>query len=189
MKTMKNLLKFMSILVLTLFIISCEGEDGPAGPAGLQGEQGPQGDQGPQGEPGTANVIYSDWITRDFENEAASETNEQLLTSFTAGEFNLAEDIVLVFGRREVNAIVSEVRQLPFILAGQSEYYGFEVASFSGGSSLRVEVSTLDGGTNLFTFFDEFRYVIIPGGQAAGKSTQDLQKMSYEEVTELFNIK
>ena len=77
----------------------------------------------------------------------------------------------------------------PFILAGQSEYYGFEVASFSGGSSLRVEVSTLDGGTNLFTFFDEFRYVIIPGGQAAGKSTQDLQKMSYEEVTKVFNIK
>lgn len=173
---------------------SCSAEDGedgaigPQGPQGPQGEQGisgPQGEQGEQGETGTANVIYSDWIARDFETAVAAETNQQTLATFGIIDFNLTEDVVLVFGRREVNAIVSEINQLPYVLASQSEFYGFEVSSFNGGSTLSVEVATLDGGTNLFTFFDDFRYVIIPGGiPLSGKSSIDYTKMTYEEILE-----
>lgn len=106
----------------------------------------------------------------------------------------------MVYGRHEVNILVSEIKQLPYILASQNEYYGFEVSSFSGGSSLRIEVTTLDGGTNLFTFFDDFRYVIIPGGisassstasgglESGSKSARDYTKMSYQEIKTLFNI-
>ena len=169
-----------------------DGEDGAIGPQGPQGEQGiagPQGEQGEQGETGTANVIYSDWIPRDFETAVAAETNQQILTTLSIIDFNLTEDVMLVFGRREVNAIVSEINQLPYILASQSEFYGFEVSSFNGGSTLSVEVATLDGGTNLFTFFDDFRYIIIPGGvPSTGKSTIDYTKMTYEEILERFDI-
>ena len=169
-----------------------DGEDGAIGPQGPQGEQGiagPQGEQGEQGETGTANVIYSDWIPRDFETAVAAETNQQILTTLSIIDFNLTEDVMLVFGRREVNAIVSEINQLPYVLASQSEFYGFEVSSFNGGSTLSVEVATLDGGTNLFTFFDDFRYIIIPGGvPSTGKSTIDYTKMTYEEILERFDI-
>ena len=169
-----------------------DGDDGAIGPQGPQGEQGPagaQGDQGEQGDTGTANVIYSDWIPRSFETAGASETNQQLLASFNGAEFNLNEDVLLVFGRREINTIISEVNQLPYVLSSQQEFYGFEVSSFTGGSALRIQVATFDGGTNLFTFFEDFRYVIIPGGVATtSKSSVDYTKMSYEELVELFNI-
>ncbi|NER17067.1 collagen-like protein [Spongiivirga citrea] len=207
MKTI-NILKRLTTLyfITALFAVGCspeDGEQGPAGPAGPQGEQGPSGQngtdgqdgadgaQGEQGETGTANVIYSDWIARDFETAGAATTNEQLLTSFNPAEYNLNEDVLLVFGRQNINAIVSNVYQLPYILTSQQEFYSFRVSSFSGGSSLRIEVSALDGGTNLYTFFDDFRYVIIPGGQqTTGKQTPpDYSKMSYEEVAKLFNIK
>lgn len=197
MKTRKFTKRIFNVFFIASLFMACspeDGEDGAIGPQGPQGEQGATGTtgaDGQQGEPGTANVIYSDWIARDFETNIASETNQQLLVTFNGAEFNLNEDVLLVYGRREVNVIVSEINLLPYILAGQQEYYGFGVSSFSGGSSLRVQVSTLDGGTNLFTYFDDFRYVIIPGGQQAStsKSALDYTKMSYEEITKLFNIK
>ncbi len=193
MKAKKSLMRIIIACTLMGLIFSCsDGEDGAIGPQGTQGEQGlpgeqgETGEQGEQGETGTANVIYSEWIPRDFETNVAAETNTQLLETFNLVEFNLAEDVLLVYGRREVNVIVSEISPLPYILASQDEYYGFQVSNFVGGSSLRIQVSTLDGGTNLFTFFDDFRYVIIPGGVA--KSSIDYASMSYEEIVELFNI-
>ncbi|WP_025666208.1 collagen-like protein [Aquimarina megaterium] len=206
MKAITNLVKGMMIVMVSLLIFSCsDGEDGAIGPAGqdgvngvdgangTDGNDGADGQDGEDGQPGTANVIYSDWIAEDFETNVAAETNEQLLTTFNLSEFNLNEDVILVYGRHEVNILVSEIKQLPYILASQNEYYGFEVASFVGGSSLRIEVTTLDGSTNIFTFFDDFRYVIIPGGVAAStssatKSAIDYTKMSYEEIITLFNI-
>lgn len=204
------------IVMVSLLIFSCsDGEDGAIGPAGQDGvngadgangadgndgANGTDGENGDDGSPGTANVMYSDWIARDFETNVPAETNEQLLTSFNLAEFNLNEDVILVYGRHEVNILVSEIKQLPYILASQNEFYTFEVSSFSGGSSLRIEVSTLDGGTNLFTFFDDFRYVIIPGGvstsssaasgglESGSKSAEDYKNMSYEEIKTLFNI-
>ncbi|WP_420603412.1 collagen-like triple helix repeat-containing protein [Flagellimonas sp.] len=193
---------FFMALFSSLLLLSCSAEDGATGPTGPIGPQGEQGDAGPagadgadgeQGEPGTANVIYSEWIPRDFETGGASETNEQLLETFGLTDFNLSEDVLLVYGRREINILVDEIHQLPYILASQDEYYSFNVTNFIGGSSLRIEASTLDGGTNLFTFFDDFRYVIIPGGtpvtDPASKSYKDWSKMSYEEVAKHFNIK
>lgn len=219
MKAITNLVKGMMIVMLSVLMFSCsDGEDGAIGPAGqdgvngvdgangtggndgANGTDGTDGQNGEDGPSGTANVIYSDWIARDFETNVAAETNQQLLTSFNLAEFNLNEDVILVYGRREVNIIVSEIKLLPYILASQSEFYTFEVSSFSGGSSLRIEVSTLDGGTNLFTFFDDFRYVIIPGGvltsssvasdglEPGSKSAKDYKNMSYKEITTLFNI-
>ena len=108
MKT--NVLSFKVLLPMVLSMalaISCspdDGADGAVGPQGPQGEQGvagPQGEQGEQGEPGTANVIYSDWIASEFGSLAAAEQSEQLLVSLGLGEFNISNDLLLVYGRRE----------------------------------------------------------------------------------------
>ncbi|WP_128755211.1 collagen-like protein [Aquimarina sediminis] len=203
---MTNLVRGIMILLLSVLVFSCsDGEDGAIGPAGQDGingvdgadgqdgQDGADGEDGTDGQPGTANVIYSDWIARDFDTAGAASTNGQLLATLGINDFDLNQDVILVYGRNEVNVIVSEVKLLPYILASQEEYYGFEVSSFVGGSTLRIEVATLDGGTNLFTFFDDFRYVIIPGGTAlpgeeAAKSIKDYTSMSYEEIIAAFNI-
>jgi hypothetical protein len=194
MKTMQIITRLFLMTVL-MGLASCsgeDGEDGAIGPQGAQGEQGapgPQGAQGPQGETGTANVVYSDWIARDFETAVAAETNQQELAILDLADFDQDEDIILVYGRRPANAVMFNVYQLPHILASQQEYYGFGLFPFTGGSTLSVVVSTLDGGTNLFTFFADFRYIIVPGGNPlSGKSKVDFAKMSYEEVVTYLNI-
>ncbi|MBQ0733803.1 hypothetical protein [Aquimarina celericrescens] len=189
MKAMQNLMKGITVVALSILIFSCsDGEDGAIGPQGPQGEQGDQGDPGPQGDqgvPGTANVIYSDWIPRNFFLPGAVEENFQGLEVLDDSEFNENADVVLVYGRRD-GETGADIYQLPFILTSQNEYYGFGMLTATGGFSLQVLVRTTDGGSNLFTFFDDFRYVIIPGGVA--KSATDYQNMSYNDLVELFKI-
>ncbi len=199
MKTSELSIKgfFLTVMSVAL-IVSCspeDGEDGAVGPQGPQGEQGvagptgPQGEQGEQGETGMANVIYSDWIASEFGGLAAAEESDQLLVSFGLGEFNNANDVLLVYGRREINVISNEVYQLPFELISQNEIYRYGLSEGSGFIALYVEALTTDGGSNLFTYFDDFRYVLIPGGvSTSGKSNIDFTKMSYEQVIEYFNI-
>lgn len=201
MKT--NVLSIKTVLIMALsmaLVTSCSSEDGEDGAAGPQGEQGPagpagpqgeQGAQGEQGEPGTANVIYSDWIASEFGSLAAAEESEQLLVSFSVAEFNNENDVLLVYGRREINIISNEVYQLPFDLISQNEIYRYRLSEGSGFTALYVEALTTDGGTNIFTHFDDYRYVIIPGGvSTSGKSGSgiDFTKMSYEEIVAHFNI-
>ena len=204
MKTLKFL---FNALIITALVIGCspeDGEDGAIGPQGPQGEQGPQGpqgepgqdgqdgaqgEQGEQGEPGTANVIYSDWIPVDYILNGAQETNLMGLEVFSSSELDPITDVVLVYGQRDADSADDGIYPLPFILASQDEYYGYGLFDVTGGTGLQARVNTLDGGTNVFTFFTEYRYVVIPGGNpASGKSSVDYTKMSYEEITQLFNI-
>ena len=195
----RNVLTIKILAIATVALIwSCspeDGEDGTIGPQGPQGEQGvagqqgPQGEQGEQGETGTANVIYSDWIPADYLLDGAQETNLMGLEVFSGTELNPVTDVVLVYGRRDADSGEDGIYTLPFILASQDEYYGYGLFDVTGGTGLQVRVNTLDGGTNLFTFFTEYRYVIIPGGiPSSGKSAVDYSKMGYYEVIEQFNI-
>jgi len=193
---MKILKLFKIVLCLSIFLVSCSGDDGAIGPQGPEGEQGLQGDQGDQGEAGTANVIYSDWIGVSFVGVGALETNIQPLAIFSPNELNIDQDVVLVYGKRDGGSDFFEgIYALPYFFSNQNEYYGFVFEAGAVNSSLQVRVSSTDGGSNLFTFFNSFRYVIIPGGQAAGgrsasnKSQADYYaKLSYKEITALFNI-
>lgn len=201
MKTSVLSFKVLFITAISMALAtSCSPEDGedgaigPQGEQGIQGEQGEQGEQGPQGEqgePGTANVIYSDWIASEFGSFAAAEQSEQLLVSLGLGEFNISNDLLLVYGRREISAVSNNVYQLPFDLISQNEKYRYRLSEGTGFIALHVEALNTAGGTNLFTYFDDFRYVIIPGGAStSGKSASamDFTKMSYEEIVEYFNI-
>ncbi|PIB38421.1 collagen-like protein [Maribacter sp. 4G9] len=184
-----------------LFSCSKDGEQGPVGPAGPQGEQGvvgpagadgqdgADGSQGDQGEPGTANVIYSDWIPEDFES---SESDSMLLESINAAEFTPNADVLLVYGRRPINALLNDIYQLPHTFTTATIWEEYSVRLTVGGTfaSLWIDVSSYAGVSD-FDFFDDFRYVLIPGGQSnSGKSaTEDYTKMSYEEIAALFDIK
>jgi Collagen triple helix repeat (20 copies) len=44
--------KLTLAILLSIFLVGCEGQEGPSGPRGPAGPQGPLGPQGPQGEQG-----------------------------------------------------------------------------------------------------------------------------------------
>ena len=211
MTTKKFTKHVFSLIFIASLVLACskeDGQDGATGPAGPQGEQGiagangadgADGEQGEQGETGTANVIYSDWFPVDYILPGAQDENLMGLEVFNDSELNPLTDVVLVYGQRDTDSDADGIYPLPFILPSQNEYYAFALFDVSGGTGLQVRVSTLDGGTNIFTFFNNYRYVIIPGGHSeagntgpgglGGKSaTVDYTKMSYKEITSFFNI-
>ncbi len=170
---MRNLVNLM-VLFFSLTLLACSGgDDGAVGPQGVQGESG------------TANVIYSEWITSPFgPPEAASKFFD--LVDGAAFDFN--NDVVLVYGRRSVGTIANI---LPYYEVEEQEYYRVNIVSTT--RTIRIVAVTTDGVNSFFDEFDEFRYVIIPGGVPAGGDNArglqpDYQNMSYDEIATLFNI-
>ncbi len=206
MKTMMMITRrFFSMLFITSLLIACsadDGDDGAIGPQGPQGEQGPpgaqgepgedgqDGEQGEQGETGSANVIYSDWILADYLNPNAVSTNVMGLATLSESEFDIVNDLVLVYAGNNIFSASYEIFQLPYTHNGNL-VFGFGIfGDGDGNSSLQVRVRTIDGSNSNFTFIDYYRYIIIPGGvPVSGKSSSlDYSKMTYEEILDHFNI-
>jgi hypothetical protein len=183
----KKSLFFPLVVILSLAIFaSCqkEGDTGPQGPAGPAGPAGPQGPAGPAGEPGTANVIYSDWLDVDFEPAdedslqwnafipAAGLDNEMLSTGEIKVYMNLGTaDQPLVFplpyfdGANIVNPV----------------FFADTIALLA-----TTDVSTIvDQGQ---TFF-QYRYVLIPGSVLAANQGSNINFENYAEVKKLFRLK
>lgn len=193
----------MAFCLVAFLSVSCspeDGETGPAGPQGPQGEQGaqgPQGEEGPQGEqgdPGTANVIYSDWFESEFDNDIIATGSSFNVSVPDLTQEIIDQGVVLVFGRNDPVLGTDDVFHLPHIIS--SNYYSFRLEDVE---TLVITVSSLDGVSVGIPFFEDYRYVIIPGGQpaddgggdseAASKSLDvDYSKMSYKEIMTLFNI-
>ena len=195
---MKDLIRCAALVVLALVVFACEGEDGAVGPQGEQGiqgtsgEQGPQGEEGPQGEtgdPGTANVIYSDWVANEFSNNIISTSASFTIEATNITNETINEGVVLVYARAVEPDLSNRTYQLPMVFGGarQQSYY-FSIPN--GGQEIRISVMANEQGESVgdASFFAQFRYVVIPGGQASGRSPQELKNMSYQEVAALFNI-
>ena len=193
MKTMKLMSKFfMSFLTIMLFL-GCspeDGKDGADGTDGIDGADGNDGVDGADGETGTANVIYSDWISSEFASITAAEESEQLLVSLDVGDINPNEDAIIVYGRRTPDAIGQFVMiQLPYEFFNQNEVYRYRLAAGTLFNALYVNAHTTNGNTNLFTYFSDYRYIIIPGGNSiSAKSSVNYKKMTYQEIITHFNI-
>jgi len=192
--TMKNVMKYTVILFISVLIFSCEGEDGAVGPQGEQGIQGELGPQGEQGETGTANVIYSDWIPNGFATGGG--LNQKIFTLASEQEItdlgvNLDTSVVMVYARGEgvLAAIGLEAVPLPYENRSENQLYTYDISN----GRIRALGVVIGGGDNDFDFFEDYRYVIIPGGQGVGqagaKSTIDYKSMSYKEIAALFDIK
>ncbi|WP_299182088.1 hypothetical protein [uncultured Aquimarina sp.] len=184
---MKNLVKCLIIVTISLFIFSCS--DGEDGAVGLAGQDGIDGVDGVDGDTGTANVIYSDWIPNGFSD--SSTLNSQSFTIATADEItNMGIDLntshIQVFARGQVLPDTSvEVVALPFEYRFEEQLYTYGISN----NALRVFGLVRNDNSTDFDFFDEYRYIIIPGAVAAGRSAADYKNMSYEEIVDFFNIK
>ena len=203
-------------LAITFLAVSCtkEGPEGPAGATGPQGptgatgatgatgSQGPQGPAGPVGPPGTANVIYSSWVTvgslgtiidSAFADFGTCKRWIRTAPSLTAGV--LDNGVVLSYWRvgATPSAIYSTIPyQFP---VGAQIYYLGAVSQVN-----KIIYFTSIFGTNTGwspNLGAETRYVIIPGSVAGGRSAgvggtnytpDQVRAMSYEQVCRLFNI-
>ncbi|WP_109301561.1 hypothetical protein [Aquimarina sp. AU474] len=171
--------RLIIILILSILITSCEGEDGEIGPEGLQGEQGLPG------ETGTANVIYSEWIDTEFGDNI---TNINVAFEFDAPEINtniLNSGTILVYGRTFDTTNGVRVYQLPLTVGVGSSRLSYLFIVSTGKIEIRINSSEVIGNND---FIQQYRYVIIPGGESATSSVNH-SKMSYQEIANKFTIK
>ncbi len=179
-------MKKIFVLVLNAFLvtallgtISCEGPEGPAGPQGTQGPAGADGEKGAAGEPGTANVLYSAWLkptswTRQPKNGTPYYYADFTAPRLTQAMINQADLKVYVKHPTEPG----QVQSLPYSLEGVETIS----ATFSVNNvRIWIRPSHSNPVTDL-TY--EFRYVIVPGGQAIRIASGQ----TYEEVKALFEI-
>jgi len=150
---MKNLAKITALLVISVFIFSCEADKGDIGP---RGEIGPKGDSG---EKGISNIIYSDWVDTEFKADInstaaffridAPEITPEILNSGT----------VLIYGDSG-NSIGQSITTLPITLGFSGTFHNFYFTVRNGEISILIN-STQNIG-NGGAAFSRYRYVIIP---------------------------
>ncbi len=176
---MKILKTIFTLLLVSIFTISCSSDDGTDGINGVDGKQGPTG---------TANVIYSAWLTAPTAAAEIVDGTSGMSTTINAPELTddiLSKGTVLVYV-----SFGSGTFSLPYT----STAGGF-VNTITAVSSLKKiklfrfrhdQAATVNLPTSL-----SWRYILIPGGVAAATSKTaktDYSKMSYEEVCVHFNI-
>lgn len=187
----KSLFLFALPMLAVALFIGCEGDEGPAGPQGEQGEQGIQGIQGiqgEQGEPGTANVIYSEWDTLDGAWRDTTvmgspiKINHLNVPSLT--QEILDQGVIICYSRSSDGKNISN---LPYDINSGAVAI---TVNFRPYLQRIIFYNAKQDGSGGLNMSDEitWRYVIIPGGVPATKSTTDLNSMSYEEVCEMFDI-
>jgi hypothetical protein len=178
---------FLPLLAVTLLFAYCKkGDTGPAGATGAAGQPGgagPTGPQGPQGDPGTANVIYSEWL--DFTYSAFDTIHTPSGTGFTVDTVTYQGDItaakldstILANGEIKVyfnfgSSAQPDVVPLPWIFPFDNGFSGTAYLTpdfFVGGIEI---TSNIDLSTARVTLLNgvksgQYRYILVPGGTGA----------------------
>lgn len=185
MKKMKFTLVLALVFSLAGGIMSCEGPAGPAGDDGV-GAQGPKGDKGDKGEAGTANVIYSSW------KDASGQWQSVTLDGVKKYYFNISapsltteileKGVVLVYAR--LGGDDNNIRQLPYHYVGATQSL-YDLSVISG--AVKVWYTSVEPKGVLIPIGGEFRYVLIPGGQAAAR-VGNYADLTYAEAKAMFNL-
>lgn len=202
MKTKRMLSVLLCTVLITLFSCSKEGPQGPAGPQGEQGTQGVAGSQGAKGEQGatgatgpqgatgatgaqgpagTANVIYSNWITITASQWTGLGT-ATITTDISAPKLTADirdHGVVLVY-----HMYGSVARMLPYAYTTIGDHLDFTY--IIGKITIR---DYHQDGSVINTFANvQFRYVLIPGGVAARKSSPLPDYSDYHAVCRYYGI-
>ncbi|TDW49889.1 hypothetical protein EV144_102319 [Flavobacterium sp. 270] len=179
---MKILKTIFTLLSIALFAVSCSGDDG------ADGTNGTNGVDGQKGATGTANVIYSAWITAPTAVAETIDGTSGLSTSINAPELSsdiLSKGTILVY-----MSFGGGTYALPYTSTAGSAVNTITAISTLQKIKLFRFKHAQDGTVGLPTSLS-WRYILIPGGVAAttGKAAKtDYSKMSYEEVCSHFNI-
>ncbi len=201
---MKLLLKRSTYLLLLLaasvLYVACSkegpaGPAGPEGPTGANGANGAAGPAGPQGEPGTANVIYSEWLDVIFEPDTFTNTQLTPPRLDTFGYFANIEAAKLdanILNTGEIKVYVNmgtadepNVVPLPYY----DVYFNLNILVNLGVGNIALysngDVGTAtDNGAKVF----QYRYILIPGGTAA-RMAKSVNWNDYKAVKAYLKLK
>jgi hypothetical protein len=174
--TMRMTNRLFSMLFVASLLMACA-------------KDGLDGADGKQGEPGTANVIYSEWIPSEFEDDIQFNSSSFLIQSRLITDEIINHGLILIYGKVRKNSD-EFVFPLPvtFDFRNEAYYYNTE-----GEHKLSIGVRSIDGVSAVEdTYFAEYRYVLIPGGSNISARSysglKDYSKMSYREIAKRFNI-
>lgn len=181
-------------LAFALLAVSCgkDGDTGPAGAAGPAGPAGPTGPTGPTGPEGSANVIYSDWLDVEYKPDTVHLAGGAIdtLGYFAVIEVPKLDLDMLTTGEIKVylngfSAADPAVIPLPYfsVYSGLSinpTFYLNEIDLYSNG-----DISTVMD--NAGVKYQQYRYVLIPGGEEARKAKIDWN--NYEQVKQYLGLK
>ena len=192
---MKTIKYIIGLILCGLLVLACskDVEMGMPGEDGVDGQNGEQGPQGEQGETGTANVIYSDWFSSLFPDDIASTNYSFSVIAPDITDEIVENGLVIGYGRftSPTSADIRVVEQLPFSFFERNQFYSLSFSTPPATNSERAFISlrSMDGSPIGEPFFEEYRYVIIPGGiPASGKSSVNYNIMGYKEICTYFDI-
>lgn len=218
-----QLLSLLAVAI-TFLAVSCtkEGPEGPAGATGAQGPVGPAGSQGiqgvpgptgpagptgptgPQGPAGTANVIYSSWAAQTTWNDttftfpSTGVVSRSIRTAPGITASMISQGVILSYW----NATGNQIYSLPISIQAGTNSPLMLNCLYDLGKIIFYIASTGNGGTATGqTAAGQFRYVLIPGGVAGGRTAEkaceikgrvytesQLKSMPYQQVCALLNI-
>lgn len=182
------------LLALAISFSSCskEGPQGPQGEQGLQGAQGSAGVKGDKGEPGTANVIYSEWMDVAF----AADTVHDGAIIDTIGFYATIEAPKL-----DLNILNTGLIKVFFNAANADDPFIFPLPYFSPYLNLTLEPNFSIGSIDIYSnldvssfigtdnkHFQQFRYVLVPGGVAARKAGPVVDWNNYNAVKKYLSL-
>ncbi len=165
-------LRSASVLVVSaalLFTACKKGDTGPAGEKGDKGDTGANGATGSTGKPGSANVIYSEWLDVTF--NAVDTFFEASIDAPKIVDSIIAKGEVKVYWNINTSTAPAIVA-LPYadngLIFGAKDLFVFPIIQ---AGNIFIE-STYNVGTRPSTNDPnipvwQYRYVIIPGGMAA----------------------
>jgi hypothetical protein len=183
------------------------GPAGPIGPTGPAGPTGPVGPAGPAGPAGTANVIYSPWTNFNAATWSALQTifgieqRRYPITAPGATQTMIDQGVVLAFVR--FVGVPNTTYQLPFVesIAGSGGVQHMQYVTTVGTITLKFFNNSGTGDPGTFGPPNAYRYVLIPGGVAGGRTgvksaeingqvytEAELMAMSYAQICSLLRI-
>lgn len=186
---MKTNLSFLILLVGTLLLAGCKGDEGPEGPKGAKGDTGAAGTQGPkgaQGDPGTAGAPGANGNSNVYFN---SSTGGGTIPAGTGGSINILFDVgMLKFSDVDKSLILLYVKvgdlwyRVPGDVGVQTLALGLH-RHVDGGVVFRI---TRTNGPGLLTYEDG-RVIVVKEG-VAGARRGSVNYDNYEEVKQLYDL-
>ena len=164
---MKITMKFLTygLLLTALVITSCtkEGPQGPAGIAGANGTNGTNGNDGQDGQNGISNIITSDWFETAWTLPDDKGFHDVAVPALTQDILNNSAIMVYMKGNFFGEDVV---HPLPVFFRNGTTPTSYRFFAHEGNINISFSADAPANST-----FTTFKYIIIPTGNTAGKSS------------------
>lgn len=191
---MRKMSLYALMLCGIIFFGAC-GKDGEAGPAGAKGDTGATGPAGTPGKDATSGILYSDWLDVTFtavKEETDDNGNGVLDTIFFGAQIEAAKITDEILSTGDVRVFINtysdaekDIAPLPYV----SPVTGATISpSFSTGLITLLANGPFNTFTDGTAKYQQYRYVIIPGGAEARKAA-GIDWNDYKQVKAYLHLK